>query len=87
MLAVQLHQRTAVDLLVLADQRVELLLQLHGAVVHAQHGVLHAGYAGGAEVLGKGIHIGVCQKRPADLHTGVGHSGAIGIKKSCSAFQ
>ena len=81
LLAVQLHQRTAVDLLVLADQRVELLLQLHGAVVHAQHGVLHTGYAGGAEVLGKGIHIGVCQKCPADLHTGVGHGGAVGIKK------
>ena len=81
LLAVQLHQCAAVDLLVLADQRVELLLQLHGAVVHAQHGVLHTGYAGGAEVLGKGLHIGVCQKCPADLHAGVGHSGAIGIKK------
>lgn len=32
-------------------------------------------------MLGKGLHIGVCQKCPADLHTGVGHSGAIGIKK------
>ena len=86
LLAVQLHQCAAVDLLVLADQRVELLLQLHGAVVHAQHGVLHTGYAGGAEVLGKGIHIGVCQKRPADLHTGVGHSGAVGIKKVLLGF-
>ena len=86
LLAVQLHQRTAVDLLVGADEGVVLLLKGHGALVHAQHGVLHAGYAGGAEVLGKGIHIGVCQKRPADLHAGVGHSGAIGIKKVLLGF-
>ena len=81
LLAVQLHQRAAVDLLVLTDQRVELLLQFHGAVVHAQHGVLHTGHAGGAEVLGEGIHIGICQKCPADLHAGVGHGRAVGVKK------
>ena len=32
-------------------------------------------------MLGERLHIGVCQKCPADLHTGVGHSGAVGIKK------
>ena len=52
LLAVQLHQRTAVDLLVRADEGVVLLLKGHGALVHAQHGVLHAGHAGGAEGLG-----------------------------------
>ena len=79
--AVQLHQCAAVDLLVAAHQSIELLLQLHGAVVHAEDGVLHAGYAGGTEFFGQGIHMGICQKCPADLHAGVGHGGAVGIKE------
>ena len=79
--AVQLHQCAAVDLLVAAHQSIELLLQLHGAVIHAQNGILHAGHAGGAEFFGQGIHMGICQKCPADLYAGVGHGGAVGIKE------
>ena len=81
LLAVQLHQGTAVDLLVLADQCVELLLQVHGAVVHAQHGILHAGHTGGAEMLRQGVHMGVRQEGPADLYLGIGHGGAVGVKE------
>ena len=79
--AVQLHQCAAVDLLVAAHQSIELLLQLHGAVIHAQNGILHTGHTGGAEFFGQGIHMGICQKCPADLHAGVGHGGAVGIKE------
>ena len=81
LLAVELDQCTAVDLLVLADQRVVLLLEVDGAVIHAQHGVLHAGHAGGAEGIGQGIDVGVGQEGPADLHAGVLHGGAVGIEE------
>ena len=79
--AVQLHQCAAVDLLVAAHQSIELLLQLHGAVIHAQHGILHASHAGGAKGFGQRIHMGVGQKCPADLHPCVFHGGTVGIKE------
>ena len=81
LLAVERDQCTAVDLLVLADQRVVLFLEVDGAIVHAQHGVLHAGHAGGAEGLGQGIDVGVGQEGPADLHAGVLHGGTVGIEE------
>ncbi len=56
-------------------------LQLHGAVIHAEDGVLHPGHAGGAEGRGQGVHMGVGQKCPADLHAGVGHGRAVGVKE------
>ena len=62
--AVELHQRTAVDLLIGADEGVVLLLQRYGALVHAEHSVLHAGHAGGAEGLCQGhLHGGWQGKR------------------------
>ena len=79
--AVELHQRTAVDLLIGADEGVVLLLQRYGALVHAEHGVLHAGHAGGAEGLRQGIYMGVGKESAADLDAGVGHSRAVGVKE------
>ena len=79
--AVELHQRTAVDLLIGADEGVVLLLQRYGALVHAEHSVLHASHAGGAEGLGQGIYMGVGKESAADLDAGVGHSRAVGVKE------
>ena len=79
--AVQFHQCAAVDLLVAAHQSIELLLQLHGAVIHAQNGILHTGHTGGAEFFGQGIHMRVRKESAADLYAGVGHGGAVGIKE------
>ena len=81
LLAVKLDQCAAVHLLVLADKGVVLLLQLHGAVIHAQHGILHASHAGGAKGFGQRVHMGVGQKCPADLHPCVLHGGTVGIKE------
>ncbi len=86
LLAVQLHQSTAVDLLISADEGVVLLLQGHGTVVHAQNGVLHAGHTGGAESLGQGVHMGVGQESTADLNTGICHGGAVGVEKVLLGF-
>ena len=86
LLAVQLHQRTAVDLLVRADEGVVLLLKGHGALVHAQHGVLHAGHAGGAEGLGQGVYMGVGEEGAADLDAGVGHCRAVGVEEVLLSF-
>ena len=86
LLAVQLHQRTAVDLLVGADEGVVLLLKGHGALVHAQHGVLHAGHAGGAEGLGQGVQMGIGEEGAADLDAGVGHCRAVGVKEVLLSF-
>ena len=81
LLAVQFHQCAAVDLLVFAHQCIELLLQFDGAVVHAEHGVLHAGHTGGAEFCRQGVHMRGCEEGAADLHAGVGHGGAVGVKE------
>ena len=86
LLAVQFHQSTAVDLLVLADEGVVLFLQVQRPLVHAQHGVLHAGHAGGAQSFGQGVHMGVGEERAADLHAGVGDSRTVGVKEILLGF-
>ena len=86
--AVQLHQCAAVDLLVAAHQSIELLLQLHGAVVHAEDGILHAGHAGGAEFFGQGIHMRDLPGNARLISTlALVTAGPLASKKSCSAFQ
>ena len=55
-------------------------------LVHAQHGVLHAGHAGGAEGLGQGVHMGVGEEGAADLDAGVGHCRAVGVEEVLLSF-
>ena len=86
--AVQLHQCAAVDLLVAAHQSIELLLQLHGAVIHAQNGILHTGHTGGAELGGQGRPHGGSPGNARLISTlALVTAGPLASKKSCSAFQ
>ena len=81
LLAVQLHQRAAVQPLVQAGNGVGLLLQGGDAAVHREDGVAHPRHAGGAEGFGQGVQMGVGQNGPVDFHLGAGHGRAVLVEK------
>ena len=88
LLAVQLHQRTAVDLLVGADEGVVLLLKATVRSSMPSTAFFMPATQVGAEGLGQGVHAGGLARKARLISTlALDTAGPLASKKSCSAFQ